>query len=691
MKLLKILTASIIMLSFAAILHAEDFSVDNIFYNIISRSDLTVEVTFQGEFFESISDEYEGNVVIPSTVLHNDTLFNVTSIGEDAFNDCIGVTSVTIPESVTSIGSAAFRSCTKLTSITIPESVTSIGNGTFYDCSKLTSIVIPNSVTSMGNGVFSSCISLKSVVLSDNVTSIGMSVFLDCGKLTSITLPQNLQSIADYAFSACKKLASITIPEKVVQIKNYAFEGCTGLTSISCQATNPPKIGYNTFSNVNKSIPLYVPSASISSYQSAENWNAFTNIQSTTYLLTFVVDGIEVASERLTQGESIIAPEIGEREGYTFNGWEDLPDVMPAGDLTVYGSFSVNKYMITFEIDGEVILSDYLEYGAVIIVPDVPEREGYTFNGWGYVAKTVPAKDVTYKGTFIVNEYVLTYLVDNDTLYTYTLSYGTSITMPEAPVREGHTFSGWDIHIDVMPAGDVTVYGTFSVNKYLITFEIDGEVILSDSLEYGSIIVVPETPVREGYTFSGWDIQPDVMPAGNVAIYGTFFVNKYLVTFVIDGEVISSDSLEYGATIIVPESPEREGHTFNGWGEIAETVPASDLTYNGTYTVNVYRIYYYVGDEIVYTCEVAYGDEIPEYTYEPTEEGYTFLGWSGDVYETMPAHDISYSANIESSINSSSFHTDSNVIFDLNGRIIYNSEQLTKGIYIINGRKVLLR
>lgn len=630
MKTLKILTASIIMLSFAAKLHAEDFTVDNIFYNITSRDDLTVEVTFQGEYFDTNSDEYEGKVVIPSTVTYNDTVFHVTGIGEDAFNDCINVTSVTIPESVTSIGSAAFRSCNKLTSITIPESVTTIGNGTFYDCTKLTSVVIPNSVTSMGNGVFSSCSSLKSVVLSDNITSIGMSVFLDCGKLTSITLPQNLETIAEYAFSACKKLTTITIPAKVVQIKNYAFEGCTGLTSLSCQAVNPPKIGYNTFSSVNKSIPLYVPSASITSYQAADNWNAFTNIQTTTYLLTFMVDGKVVATERLGQGDAIIAPELSERQGYTFNGWEDMPDVMPAGDLTIYGTYSVNKYLITFEIDGEVISSDYLEYGATIVVPDAPEREGYTFTGWGYVAKTVPAKDVTYKGFYTVNDYALTYIVDNDTLYTYTLSYGSTITMPESPEREGHTFSGWDQQPDVMPARDLTIYGTYAVNKYLITFEIDGE-------------------------------------------------------------VISSDSLEYGATIIVPESPEREGYTFAGWEDVAETVPASDMTYNATYTVNVYHIYYYVGEEVVYTCEVAYGEEIPEYLYEPTEEGYTFLGWSGDIYETMPAHDISYTANLESGISSPLSNTNTTIIYDINGRIVQDTQNLAKGLYIVNGRKVLLK
>ena len=112
----------------------------------------------------------------------------VTSIGESAFNTCIGLTSITIPDSVTSIGTLAFSACSSLRSITIPNSVTSIGALAFRACSSLSSITIPNSVTSIGTYAFEDCSSLTSITIPDSVTSIGKSAFYKCSSLTAISL-----------------------------------------------------------------------------------------------------------------------------------------------------------------------------------------------------------------------------------------------------------------------------------------------------------------------------------------------------------------------------------------------------------------------------------------------------------------------------------------------------------------------
>ena len=115
----------------------------------------------------------------------------------------------TIPSSVTSIGDGAFKDCLGLTSITIPSSVTSIGGGAFYRCSGLTSITIPSSVTSIGNYTFSDCSGLTSITISSSVTSIGYYTFFGCSGLTSITIPSSVTSIGDYAFKDCSGLTSI--------------------------------------------------------------------------------------------------------------------------------------------------------------------------------------------------------------------------------------------------------------------------------------------------------------------------------------------------------------------------------------------------------------------------------------------------------------------------------------------------
>ena len=155
--------------------------------------------------------------------------------------------------------------------------------------------------------------------------------------------------------------------------------------------------------------------------------------------------------------------------------------------------------------------------------------------------------------------------------------------------------------------------------------------------------------------------------------------------------MIAADSLEYGATIVAPEAPEKEGYTFDGWGEVAETVPAGNVTYEGTYTVNIYKVYYYVGEELVHTVEVAYGEAIPEYVYEPTEEGYTFLGWIGETYETMPAHDVTYTANIDNGIEQLTIDKSQLIIYDLMGRKVTDTENLKGGIYIVNGQKIFIK
>ena len=222
----------------------------------------------------------------------------VTSIGNNTFYNCSGLTSVSIPNSVTSIESNAFYNCSSLTSITIPNSVTSIGSYAFYCCSSLTSITIPNSITSIGNSAFSSCSSLTSVYYTGTLdewceiyfggasanplyysdsgklyinnkllteakitsaTNINSSAFAGYRNLTSITIPDTVTSIGSYAFSGCSSLTSVTIPDGVTSIGSYAFE-CSGLTSITIPDT-VTSIGNYTFYNCRSLTSITIPNS----------------------------------------------------------------------------------------------------------------------------------------------------------------------------------------------------------------------------------------------------------------------------------------------------------------------------------------------------------------------------------------------------------------------------------------------
>ena len=201
---------------------------------------------------------------------------SVTSIGNDAFGDCENLTDITIPDSVTSIGEGAFRNCKSLTSITIPCSVTSIGDYTFYGCKSLTSITIPCSVTSIGYKAFCFCENLTNITIPDSVTSIGDDAFYYCASLTSITIPNGVTSIGDYTFYGCTSLTSITIPNSVTSIENFTFYGCTSLTSITIP-NSVTSIGNYTFYGCTSLTSITIPDSVISI-----GWCAFYDCASLT-------------------------------------------------------------------------------------------------------------------------------------------------------------------------------------------------------------------------------------------------------------------------------------------------------------------------------------------------------------------------------------------------------------------------
>ena len=160
-----------------------------------------------------------------STIQSINIPYSVTSIGEQAFNSCSNLTSVTLNTGLQTIGSFAFQDCIGLTSVTIPDSVTNIEQYAFYGCRGLTSITIPNSVTSIPDNAFLNCSGLTSVTIPNSVTSIGSAAFLNCSGLTSVTIPNSVTNIGNSAFVYCSGLTSVTIGTGVTSISNNAFYG----------------------------------------------------------------------------------------------------------------------------------------------------------------------------------------------------------------------------------------------------------------------------------------------------------------------------------------------------------------------------------------------------------------------------------------------------------------------------------
>ena len=356
-----------------------------------------------------------------------------------------------------------------------------------------------------------------------------------------------------------------------------------------------------------------------------------------TYKLVYNVDGNLYKEYDVNYGTVINPEELPEKEGHTFSGWDNVPATMPAHDVTVSGTFSINSYNAVFKIGEDVIDTKDVVFGQPVVAPEAPAKEGYTIAGWQNSPETMPAHDLEILGSYTVNQYRLTYTVDGATYKEYTVDYGTAITAEAYPEKEGYTFSGWEGIPETMPAHDVSVSGTFSINSYNAVFKIGDDVIETNVVVFGQPVVAPEAPAKEGHTFAGWQNIPETMPAHDIEIFGSYTVNSYKLTYMVDGETYKTVDVEFGA-IINAETPEKEGHTFSGWEDLPETMLAHDVTVSGTFSINSYNAVFKIGEDVIETKVVVFGQPVvaPE---APAKDGHTFAGWQ-NVPEMMPAHDV---------------------------------------------------
>ena len=685
------------------------------------------------------------SVIIPNSV---------TSIGSSAFKNCTGLTSITIPNSVTSIGNSAFHGCTRLktiinfsnltfskgsssngyvayyadkvynacngsmegdfifgkpngvntlvcylgnaTILTLPADYKGdnyvIGADAFKGNKTITSITIHNSVKCIDEYAFSDCTSLKDVKIGDRAVSVERYAFSGCSSLENLRIGDGMKSIEEYAFYNCANLKEIVLGKRINYIGNNAFASSDKIESIYAlptRAINCENATTAFHQNVCKYATLYVRESSIDSYETTEPWSKFYIEPIGDFTLTYMVDGEVYKKEKYEYDSAITPLALPEKEGHTFSGWCEIPETMPAEDITVTGSFSVNSYDVTFVVDGEVYQTVRMNYGETITLPEEPTKEGHTVSGWDEIPETMPAVDVVIEGSFVVNSYNLIYIVDGEEYKRESVVYGTVITLPDEPTKEGHTFSGWSNLPETMPAEDITVTGSFSVNSYNVTFVVDEEVYKTVSVNYGETIPMPEEPVKDGCTFSGWSEIPSTMPAEDITITGSFYANYYTLTYMVDGEVYATITVGYNAVIPEMEEPTKEGHTFSGWENVPETMPAQDITIIGSFTVNSYNAIFLVDNALYAMLSVNYGEaiELPE---PPSKEGFVFDGWEG-LPVTMPAKDIVLIAiftdvtgvdDVKSEIGKVK------IIYDLNGRAVENP---TNGIYVVNGKKVLVK
>ena len=194
------------------------------------------------------------------------------------------------------------------------------------------------------------------------------------------------------------------------------------------------------------------------------------------------------------------------------------------GNKEYWAKWEINQYTITFDANGGSEIAPITQdYGTEITVPADPTRKGYTFKGWDKeIPETMPAENITVKAQWGINQYTITFDTNGgNEIAPITQDYGTKITAPDNPTRKGYTFKGWDKEIpETMPAENITVKAQWEINQYTIAFDTNGgSEIAPITQDYGTAITAPDNPTRKGYTFKGWDKEiPETMPAENITI-----------------------------------------------------------------------------------------------------------------------------------------------------------------------------
>ncbi len=528
---------------------ANEVVINGLNYNLNSKT----------ESAEVIKGTYTnlGNVIIPEYVEYEGINYKVTSIGKEAFYNCTSMTSIIIGNGVEKIGDEAFTFCKKLVYITVGDNVSTIGKHAFGYCEKLTTISLPNSVKSVGTNLFNSCKNLSSVIIGNGLKKMEYGMFEYCSNLQSVTIGENVTSIGQAAFQSCSKMTSITIPKSVSYINKSAFQYCTGLRKVII--------------------------SDIAAWCKIEFVNNLSNPLYYAHHL-YNDDGTEITEITIPENTTSIG-------NYSFYALSDLTTVNISASVTTIGksAFSECSNLTSLSIPNNVITISNSAFSGCssLLSISIPCSVNYIGDYAFKECKAVKSLSINANDIIIGNS-AFANCQDLTDVFCYTnkmlsvpenIFSGSYIEYAILHVRQ----SLIDSYKGVLPWSSFKEIVKLDIPLHTLSYIVDDEIYKSYELEEGELIKSEETPTKEGYTFSGWSEIPETMPAHDVIVTGTFTVNKYKLTYMVDDAEYKIYEVEFGAIITPEPEPTKEGYTFSGWSEIPETMPAHDVIVTGTF------------------------------------------------------------------------------------------------------------
>lgn len=287
--------------------------------------------------------------------------------------------------------------------------------------------------------------------------------------------------------------------------------------------------GYNSTDNNN--IAAYLTGSWVTIYK-IEITSASAPVEK--YNLVYVSQGETIKTERLAAGATPTPPADPVRyDGWTFDGWDNLPETMPANDVTVTAKFLAPMRHVYWILDNATFRTDDVREGDAVPTAPTVSRYGYIFDGWKYyengseqpIPTVMPSGDISIYGTTTKNLFTITFVVDGTTIETRELEKGSYVTLPTVTAPEGYRVK-WDWYSTTV-VDNATITGSYeAIPKHTLTYYVNNEYYKSFEIyEDAQITPEPDPADRDGYTFSGWSSIPSTMVNYNYGVYGSFSQN----------------------------------------------------------------------------------------------------------------------------------------------------------------------
>ena len=627
----------------------------------------------------------------------------VTTIGNNAFQECSALTSINIGSGVTTIGDNAFKSCSALTSVTIPASVQTIGDQVFYYVDELKNFTIEDSNTSLTIGDLGYGISGENFYLGRDVTytstlngqlvfsntqhvtvgpkvkTLNNNMFYSRNRIKSVDLTQatSLTTIGDNVFYHCDSLENITIPATVTSIGYEAFlytdrlndvifeDGDATLTmdssigsglcgqsmylgrNISGPTTRFVWTDCKTLTVGPKVTTLYANMFKESALETIDLTNAtslttigadvfgscanLTNVK-VGWLTPLTINDNAFNGSITHEGEKYATLHVpaGTKAAYAAaDGWKNFEHVAHWSTLvtltaTAHGSIATAEATAT---NGS---EEYRQPKEDAVVYTLTADEGYELKALtdnGEAVSPLPAlgeaqtranasgeEFVTLNATFSAINYTLDLTLNDGTATnpeTYTIE--TETFTLNNPTKTGYNFAGWKLNgvgeammtvtITQGSTGDLAYTATWTPITYNITYTMNGGIATNpETYTIETPTFTLNNPTKTGHTFKGWklngegDASMEVTitqgSTGHLAYTATWQVNKYTITFDSNGgSAVDPITQDYGTTVTAPAAPTKAGYEFAGWTPaLPATMPAENITVTANWTVNTYTV-----------------------------------------------------------------------------------------------------